>query len=262
MSNNPSNESTLLNSATDFLLTLTPENRSKAQEQIYKFVRWIGPTKITTGLTPLAISNYSDHTAATEIKYVKSFLTYLKTQGLNTANLRINLKGKKPSRRISSRLHKVPIRKRSLTMSGYNKLKAELEDLVGQRSAVTIELRKAAADKDFRENAPLHAARERKSYIEGRIQEIEAVLKGVNIIEETPATSKIKIGYTVELEELASGKQLCYALVDSREANPAKGKFSVESPIGKALLNKEKGQVVEVVAPAGKYSYRIHEIRR
>jgi transcription elongation factor GreA len=261
VSNNPSNDSTLLKYATDFLFTLTPENRSKAQEQIYKFVRWIGPNSKITELTPLAISNYSDHTLATEIKYVKSFLTYLKTQGLNTSNLRVNLKGKRPSRRISAGLQKVPIKQRSLTINGYNKLKDELENLESQRSAVTIELRKAAADKDFRENAPLHAARERKSYIIGRIQEIEAVLKGVNIIDEIPRTSTIKIGYTVELEDLASGKQLCYALVDSREANPAKGKFSVESPIGKALLNKEKGQVVEVVAPAGKYSYRIQEIR-
>ena len=262
MINNQSNDSTLLKYATEFLFTLTPESRSKAQEQIYKFVRWMGPTRRVTELTPLAISNYSDHTLAIEIKYVKSFLTYLKTQGLNTSNLKVNLKGKKISRRISARFQKGPIKQRSLTMSGYNKLKDELENLLGQRSAVTVELRKAAADKDFRENAPLHAAREKKSYIEGRILEIEAVLKGVNILDETPATSTIKIGYTVELEELASGKQLCYALVDSREANPAKGKFSVESPIGKALLNKEKGQVVEVVAPAGKYSYRIQEIRR
>ncbi len=260
MNNNPSSDSSLAKCGYDYLSTLSPQNSSKAQEQIYKFIRWIGPTKKITELTPLAVSNYSEQTIVTEIKYVKSFLTYLKTRGLNTDILKVNLKGKKTSHTKSTNIKKVPINLRSLTVSGYNKLKIELENLKSQRSAVTLDLRKAAADKDFRENAPLHAARERKSYIEGRIQEVEAVLKSVKIIDETPTTSTIKIGYTVILEELPSGKQLCYKLVDTREANPAKGRFSVESPIGKAILNKEKDQTVEVVAPAGKYYYRIKEI--
>jgi transcription elongation factor GreA len=260
--NNPNSDFTLGKCGYDFLNSITPENRSKAQEQINKFIRWIGPTRRITELTPLAISNYSEHTLVTEIKYVKSFLTFLRTQGFNTANLKVNLKGKKTSPKISIHTQKITKKTHSLTTSGYNKLKVELDNLKSQRIAVTLELRKAAADKDFRENAPLHAARERKSYIEGRIQEIESVLKEVKIIDRTAMTSGIKIGYTVILEELSSGKQLCYELVDSREANPTKGKFSVESPIGKALLNKEKDQIVEVVAPAGKYSYRVHEIRR
>ena len=137
----------------------------------------------------------------------------------------------------------------------------ELEKLKVQRSQVTVELRKAAADKDFRENAPLHAAREKKSYIEGRIQEIENVLKKVHIVDGSAGTTTVKAGYTVELEEVMSGKQRIFMLVGSKEANPSRGKLSIESPIGKELLNKEIDDTVKVTAPAGTFEYRIKSIK-
>ena len=260
--NNISNSGTLLSeAASDYLDTIPTNNRAKAHKQVFKFIRWIGSTQNTNELTPFIISNYSDQTAISTIKYVKSFLKYLYGKGLNSTNLSSHLKGKKSSRNTLTTVQQLPRRISNLTPEGYSKLDAELKELKIQRSQVTVELRRAAADKDFRENAPLHAARNHKSYLEGRIQEIEAILKTAKIISFAGTSSKIKIGDTVLLEDLSSGKQVCYILVDSKESNIAMGKCSTVSPIGKALMNKEKGQIVEVIAPAGTFSFRIHKVR-
>jgi transcription elongation factor GreA len=142
----------------------------------------------------------------------------------------------------------------------YAKLETELAGLKNQLSKVIEELKKAAADKDFRENAPLDAAREQKAHIEGRIKDLESTLKLAKIMGEYQNTPRIKIGDTVVLHDLASSEELSYALVDPREANAIKGKISVASPLGKVLLDKEKGQTVEVAAPAGTFHYRIKDI--
>jgi len=260
--NNLSNNGTLVSKAArDYLNTIQTDNKAKAHEQVHRFLRWIGSTKKANELTPFIISNYSDRTATSTIKYVKSFLKYLHMKGLNSTNLGTHLKGKKTSRNTITTFQQLPRNISNLTPEGYSKLVAQLEELKIQRSQVTVELRRAAADKDFRENAPLHAAREHKSYMEGRIQEIEAILKTAKIINSSGTSTKIKIGDTVLLEDLSSGKQVSYILVDSKESNIAKGKCSIASPIGKAVLNKEKGQIVEVIAPAGTFSFLIHEVR-
>lgn len=260
--NDLSNNGTLLlKTAKDYLDTIPTDNRTKAQEQLFKFIRWIGSTKYSNELTPFIISNYSDRTTVSSIKYVKSFLKYLHKKGLNSTNLSPHLKGKKTARRTMNSVQRLSRNISNLTSEGHSKMVSQLEELKIERSQVTVELRRAAADKDFKENAPLHAARDHKSYLEGRIQEFEAILKTATIINSSGAGLKIKIGDTVLLEDLSSGEQVCYILVDSKESNIAMGKCSTVSPIGKALLNKEKGQIVKVVAPAGTYSFRIHEVR-
>ena len=261
--NTLSNSNTSVSEAAkDYLNTISIKNRGKAQEQVFKFIRWIGSTKRVYELTPFIISSYSDQTAVSTIKYVKSFLSYLYKNQLNKANLSPHLKGKKISKNTISAIQKVPGNISNLTAEGHAKLNAELDGLKIQRSEVTVELRKAAADKDFKENAPLHAARDRKSLLEGRIQQIEAILKTATIIDSSETSSKIKIGDTVLIEDLSSGKQVSYKLVDSKESNIAMRKCSTVSPIGKALLNKKEGQIVEVIAPAGTYPYRILKIEK
>jgi transcription elongation factor GreA len=148
----------------------------------------------------------------------------------------------------------------TLTAQGYAKLEKELANLKNQRSQVIEEIQKAAADKDFRENAPLAAAREQKAHSEGRIKEIEAILNQAKIMGKDQDTSRAKFGDTVVLRDLSSGKEFSYILVDPREANPSKGKLSVASPLGKAILDKERGQTVEVAAPAGTFCCRIESI--
>ena len=121
----------------------------------------------------------------------------------------------------------------------------------------------AAADKDFRENAPLHAAREERGHVEGRIKELEGTLKAATIIDENKEpTVKSVVGDSLVLTDLATGEECCYRIVDPREVNPSKGKISIASPLGKALLGKQDGQEIEIIAPVGKLRYRIIRIER
>ena len=260
MSNISKPDPTLAEVAAGFLVNLPPQDKEKAQEKVYKFIRWLGLHRKVNELSPLDIAGYAEQITPSETKPVRSFLTYIHRRGFSKVNLAVHLRVKKPSLKATL-LWQNSQAQITLTTQGYAKLEAELANLKSQRSDVTEELRRAAADKDFRENAPLEAAREYKAHLEGRIQELEATLKSATIIGENRGISRIKIGNTIELYDLSSGKQLCYVLVDPREANPIRGRISSASPIGKALLGKGKGQTIEFTAPAGTFSYRIEEIR-
>jgi transcription elongation factor GreA len=250
---------TLAEVADAFLSHLPPEERGKLQAEISKFVRWLGSSRQVKDISPVDVASYGEQIIPSAAKPIKSFLTYIQKQGFSSTNLSPHLKVKKTSSKtvVVRQSGQVQV---TLTAQGYAKLEKELANLKNQRSQVIEEIQKAAADKDFKENAPLAAAREQKAHLDGRIKEIEAVLNQAKIMGEYQDTTRAKFGYTVMLRDLSSGKEFSYILVDPREANPAKGKLSVASPLGKAILDKEKGQTVEVAAPAGTFCCRIESI--
>jgi len=256
---NIEHNSTLAEVADAFLSHLPPEERGKIQAEISKFVRWLGPSRQVKDISPVDVASYGEQIIPSVVKPIKSFLNYIRKKGFSSINLAPHLRAKKTSSKTTVvwRVDQVQV---TLTEQGYAKLEKELADLKNQRSRVIEEMQKAAADKDFRENAPLAAAREQKSHLDGRIKEIEATLNQAKIVRETQDTSRAKLGDTVVLHDLSSDKEFSYTLVDAREANPTKGKLSVASPLGKAILDKEKGQTVEVVAPAGAFQCRIEDI--
>ena len=259
MENTSEHNPTLAEVADAFLSNLPPEERVKTQAEISKFARWLGLSRQVKDVRPVDVASYGEQITPPAVKPLKSFLTYIRKKKFNSINLAPHLKAKK----ISSKTFVVWQSNRiqaNLTAQGHAKLEKELASLKNQRSQVTEEMQKAAADKDFRENAPLAAARERKAHLEGRIKEIESTLNQAKIVGEGQDTSRAKFGDTVVLRDLSSGKEFSYTLVDPREANPAKGKLSVASPMGKAILDKEKGQTIEVVAPAGTFCCRIEDI--
>jgi transcription elongation factor GreA len=134
-----------------------------------------------------------------------------------------------------------------LTKDGVDKLKTELDDLVGtQRPKVAQELKEAKEYGDLSENASWDAA------------ELEHILRNVVVIKAPRSTSKINIGSTVHLE-IEDGKQV-YTIVGSTEANPTEGKISNESPIGQALMGKTKGEEVVINVPSGEMIYKISHI--
>ena len=253
--------STVAEVAADFLVGLPLQDKEKAQAEVYKFVRWLGLNRKVSELSPVDIASYAEQITPSATKPVKSFLTYIWKRGFTKVNLTTHLRVKKTSKVVAPSWQNSQSQA-TLTAQGYARLEAELANLKCQRSNVIEELRKAAADKDFRENAPLEASREQKAHLEGRIQELESTLKLARIVGESQSTSKIKMGDIVVLCELSSGEESHYMLVDPREANPAKGKISIASPIGKALLDKKRGQTIEVTAPAGTFSYRIEDIQQ
>jgi transcription elongation factor GreA len=150
-----------------------------------------------------------------------------------------------------------------ITKNGAELLKAELHRLkTVERIATSHAIAEARAQGDISENAEYEAAKEKQSFIEGRILEIEGKLGNAQIID--PATldadGRIVFGATVEMEELDSGKKTKYQIVGEDEADFKVGKISVGSPLARALIGKSAGDVVEVQAPGGARDVEIVEV--
>ncbi|MCJ7521370.1 MAG: transcription elongation factor GreA [Dehalococcoidia bacterium] len=257
----------LSEAVTTFLATLSPEQKQESQQELNRFVRWYGAERPITGLIAREIGNYGDNVSsfvanpAKKLEPVRSFLAYAKKKKLIEISLA-------PHLRVSKGKQSRSVRKGSidnttpLTSEGYATLESELDVLKKERPRIAEQLRLAAADKDLRENAPLETAKEHQGQIEARIREIEATLKSSTIIKKKPkGTKTVGVGCTVSLRDLGSGEQLRYILVSPSEANPTKGKLSIASPTGKALLDNEIGAVIEVIAPVGTLRYQIDEIK-
>ena len=146
-----------------------------------------------------------------------------------------------------------------LTADGIIKLQEELQDLTtNQRAKIAQRLKEAKEYGDLSENIEWDDAKDRQAFMEGRISEIENILKHAKTIETPKKGSVVSLGSTVHLE-LEDGVQK-FTIVGSTEANPEEGKISNESPIGQALLGKKHGDEVEVDVPTGTLTYKIKNI--
>jgi transcription elongation factor GreA len=151
-----------------------------------------------------------------------------------------------------------------LTTRGAEKLKEELQRLkTVERHAVIQAIAEARAQGDLSENAEYDAAKDKQGFIEGRILEIEGKLAAAQIIDPASldAGGKVVFGSTVALEDEDSGAQVTYQIVGDDEADLKLGLVSISSPIARALIGKEVGDVAEVRAPGGTKSYEIIEVR-
>ncbi len=147
-----------------------------------------------------------------------------------------------------------------ISEEGLTRLRAELDELVSVRRAeIAQRIHDAKEHGDLAENAEYEDAKNEQAFVEGQIQRLEGLVKNAIIIDENHGTDHVQIGSTVKVEG-ADGKEL-YTIVGSTEASPKEGRISNESPVGRALLGKRKGDVVEVQVPAGAFSYKILEIR-
>lgn len=252
-----------------FLAKLAPEKRGASQQEVYRFVRWYGWDRSLAGLRAPEVANYAEQLSLSDTDYVKklelirAFLVYAKKEGWTNTSLATHLKTKKGKAPPQPTLRRGLSRPVSLTRQGYAELEAELTVLKAKRSQAIDEMRRAAADKDFRENAPLEAAREQHGQIEGRIRELEGTLKSAIVIgEKEKVTPKVGIGDSIILRDLASGEEVRYTLVSPREVNPSEGKVSSLSPIGKAVIGQSQGEIIEITVPAGKLRYQIKQVER
>lgn len=156
------------------------------------------------------------------------------------------------------------MKKVPLTIQGAEKLKAELQQLKQvERPRVIGAISEAREHGDLKENAEYHAAREQQSFIEGRIKEIEAKLSLAQVIDVTKMenTGRIIFGTTVDLIALEDEREVTYQIVGEDEANIEEGKISVTSPIARALIGKEEGDIAEVQAPSGIIEYEVVEVK-
>jgi len=151
-----------------------------------------------------------------------------------------------------------------MTLRGYELLQEELKRLKGtERPAVIRAIAEARAHGDLKENAEYHAAKDQQGFIEGRIKEIEGKLSHVQVIDVTAidARGKIIFGSTVKLYDEDAEKEITYKIVGEDEADIKSGLLSFTSPIARALIGKNEGDVVEFNAPDGEKTYEVLEVR-
>jgi transcription elongation factor GreA len=259
----------LSEAATQYLGSLSSSNKQNTQQSINRFVRWYGEKRMIHELTIPEVSDYADHLPSTVtdtseiMEPVKSFLNYAFMKGLTKTKLSVHLKVRRSQVKSKASAKQETPNTITLTSEGYAQLESELTSLKNKRPRITEEIRKAAADKDFRENAPLDAAKNYQGQVESRIKELESTLKIAVIMKDKQVASQsISIGNTIVLRDLQTDETLEYTLVDAREANPSKGKLSTASPIGKSLLGHSKGSEISVVAPAGTSRYKIETVKQ
>jgi transcription elongation factor GreA len=150
-----------------------------------------------------------------------------------------------------------------MTAEGYQALDAELKRLKTQERPTVIQaIAEARQHGDLSENAEYHAAKERQAFIETRLAEIEDKIARAQIIDVSKLSGKqVKFGATVQLLDEDSGEKSKYKIVGEDEADVKAGKVSITSPIARAMIGKEEGDVVEVMAPGGAKSYEIVKVK-
>ena len=166
---------------------------------------------------------------------------------------------KTKSHRSNNNMQKIP-----LTVAGAEKLKAELQQLKSvARPEVIAAIAEARSHGDLSENAEYEAAKDRQGFIEGRIAELESKLSHAQIIDpkEIHAEGKIVFGATVTVSDLETDEEATYQIVGDDEADIKIGKISVNSPIARAMIGKEEGDVAEVQAPSGVREYDILNVQ-
>ena len=150
-----------------------------------------------------------------------------------------------------------------LTLEKLQKLKEELGHLKSERRPdVIARIKDARALGDLSENAEYHSAREEQAFVEGRIEELEYMIKKARLIKEGGSgKDSVEVGSMVVCNNEEYGEKVTFNIVGSAEVDISSGKISNESPIGRALMGKKKGEVVEVAIPAGIIKYKILEVR-
>ena len=233
---------------TRFLTINIPKDPVTAQQFLQKFIRWFGRERLLKEISPWEVESFGHNSGAdslAKLQPVKAFLAYAHKEGMTPINLGTHLKVKRS-----------PARTRQV--------KRELENLTGQRQEVAEEIKRAMADKDFRENAPLDAARDQQAHLEARIRELESTLRYAEIVDGSEkirsGTKRSRLGSKVVVRDLEADEEITYTLVDRNEVDVAVGKISVDSPAGQAFMNRSAGDKVQVKAPAGSIQYRVERV--
>ena len=206
---------------------------------------------------------HSNQNASKKLTVARDYLNYIHTEGFTESNLGNHIRNKKGRRSgsvsLKSKVHEGDLIE--ISKEYHDSLEKELNVKYKERENVVVDINKAAADKDFRENAPLEAAREKQGLIESQIKTIEETLRKSVIFNTKKSNKKNKIaqiGSKVTLEK--EKKRTKINLVASPEADVNLSKISLESPLGKALLGKGENDHVTISAPAGEIKYKIVKV--
>lgn len=233
-----------------------------AHQELHRFGRSLGLERELELLRAPDVAAYAENIVASggdihgRLAPVKEFLNYSKKKNLSDQSLAPHVKI--PRAAVPKGNTAIEgFQYVAMTAEGIASLKSEMNGLKGHRQDMADAIKIAAADKDFRENAPLDAAKEAQGLNEGRISEIEEMLRRAFVPEKGAPGSGAWVGQTVVLKDLSNGKQVTYKLVNSAEADPSGGKVSVDSPVGRAVAGTRAGASISVQAPSGERKYEI-----
>jgi transcription elongation factor GreA len=250
-----------------YVATLSAKGQQVGLHELNRFVSWCGRDREADDIMPSEVASFGEVVAKKgysreRVAPIKAFLTYLKKNGTTHLGLASHLrlpKMKKSQWASNDMGAAVSV---ELTPKGYANLQARRDTLLEDRITIIADIKRAMEDKDFRENAPLDAAKEKQSQTESSLRDVLNTLENAVIRQSGSTTSpaQVKRGHTVIIREMSSGKDKKYTLVDSSEADPSKGKISHTSPVGQALQGKSAGEEVQISVPLGTFNYRIEKI--
>ena len=263
-----------------FLNALEPEKAREERPEIDRFVEWLGSDRPMGELGAELIGEYlrervpeafaddeqpselSDE-ITTLLEPLRAFLAYASRLAFTEENLVPYLllrEGGGGARGGAGAAAELGGGAYYVTLEGLASLEHELEELKGRRPEIAETLRAAMADKDFRENAPLDAARDSQAHLEARIRAIEDQLRHAVIIDPETKGGRANVGSTVKVFNMDQDREQIFQLVSPSEVDPADGKISVQSPVGVAVINHVPGDEVTVNAPAGQVRLRVLDV--
>lgn len=267
---------TAQNACAHFFNSLDAEKAREQRAVVEAFIEWFGANRLMAELTADQVSEYSnklvreageplgdDPEEIPLVEPLRAFLAYSSRLAFTTQNLVPALHlpaGGGGARGGDGAVEELGGRAFYITIEGLQTLEAELAELKGRRPEIAEELRAAMADKDFRENAPLDAARDSQAHLEARIRTIEDQLRHAVIIDESAKGGRANVGSTVRVLNLSANREQVFHLVSPHEVDPGSGKISVESPVGSAVINHVPGDEVTVTAPGGTIRLRVIEV--
>ena len=250
------------------------KSAQQGHQELGRFVAWCGRERKVSELAPSEVAEYAQQIglggseSVHRLGPVKIFLAYWKDQGWINNGLASHLRVPRTRRTVSGNNTSTRSGNRGtvggshLSQEGYDRMVVQLDDLKDQRALVLEDIKRAMADKDFRENAPLDAAKDQQGIIELRIRELEASINNAQILPEglSSKVARSSVGAKLTLKDTNSGKTVAYTLVDVREADVAEGKISTTSPVGLALLDRMVGEEVTINVPKGTLRYLVQRI--
>ena len=243
-------------------------DKTETSKELHRFVQWCGPQKVMGDVTPSMIGDYVEKVigsgttpqAPERLQAVRQFLTFAHKEKIIERKLAQHVRVRRVRARHGGALQEDS--RIQLTAEGHEELVSEVEKLKARRPDLSEAIRKAAADKDVRENAPLEAAREDAGRVEGRISEIEQTLNNAVVVDAAAlARSRVvKLGAVVSVVDMSperrSSQPADYTVVSASEVKPPE-KISNVSPLGRALLGRAIGHEIEVQTPRGMMMYKI-----
>ena len=250
-----------------FFQSQDAEKAREARDDVEAFIEAFGPERPLSDMTSADVAAYAQRFRndnvedPPQLEPLRAFLAYAWRLSFTTENLVPALQLGQPEGVAEVHpAHPFGSEGYRMTLQGLQALERELEELKAQRPRIADELRAAMADKDFRENAPLDAARDAQAHLEARIRDIEGRLRHAVIIDPNQKKGRANVGSTVKLLNVGSEREQVFQLVSPSEVDPANGKISIESPVGSALMDHAPGDEVTVKAPSGTMRFKLIEV--